>query len=72
MGYETKKINENKQVINEPGNGALMCEGANCSEEAITAIEVEAGHHGTISLSLCNICAKKFVEDGEKAQRGEW
>lgn len=72
MDPQQKRLNENKQGINEPGKGALMCEAANCFEEAITAIEVEVGHYGTISLSLCNICAKKFVGDGKKEETGDW
>ncbi|HXX96339.1 MAG TPA: hypothetical protein VEL11_04375 [Candidatus Bathyarchaeia archaeon] len=35
----------------------------NCFEKATTAIEVTAGNHRTISLSLCNICVNKFVGD---------
>ena len=34
----------------------------NCFEKA-TTIEVTAGNHKTISLSLCNICVNNFVGD---------
>jgi len=35
---------------------SLLLEAVNCFEKATTAIEVTAGNHRTISLSLCNIC----------------
>jgi hypothetical protein len=40
-----------------------VCEAVNCFEKASTSIEVKAGHHRTIPLSLCNICVNKFVGD---------
>ena len=40
-----------------------VCEAVNCFEKATTIIEVKAGHHRTISLSVCNICVNKFVGD---------
>jgi len=36
------------------------CEAVNCVAEATNTIKVNAGNHGIISLSLCNICMNKF------------
>jgi hypothetical protein len=39
------------------------CEAVDCVAEATNTIKVNAGNHGTISLSLCNICVNKFIGD---------
>jgi len=36
------------------------CEAVDCVAEATNTIKVNAGNHGIISLSLCNICMNKF------------
>ncbi len=46
------------------GNGLTICEAAGCFAEATTTLEVNAGHHRPISLSLCKTCVDKF--DGDK------
>jgi hypothetical protein len=50
-------------VTIEADKKMIMCEAVNCFEEATNNIEVQAGNHRTISLSLCNICVNKFVGD---------
>jgi hypothetical protein len=42
-----------------------VCEAVNCSAHATNTIEVEAGNHRTISLSLCNDCVRKFSDENE-------
>ena len=59
---EQDNLADYKHVVNEPSNGGL-CDGVGCFEEATNTIKVNAGNHGTISLSLCNICVSKFVGD---------
>ena len=48
--------NLDNDVVNEPDNVALMCEAVNCFAEATNNIEVKAGNHRTISLSLQYLC----------------
>jgi len=42
------------------------CEAVNCVAEATNAIKVNAGNHGIILLSLCDICMNKFGFDDYK------
>jgi hypothetical protein len=58
---ETENFGECKHVINEDDNNVRICEAVDCFADATNTIEVEAGNHRTISLSLCNICVNKFV-----------
>ena len=60
---ETGNFGDRKHVINEDDNNVRICEGVDCFAHATNTIEVEAGNHRTISLSLCNICVSKFVGD---------
>jgi hypothetical protein len=39
------------------------CEAVNCLSPAEVQIEVKVGQAGSISLSLCNDCVRKFVGD---------
>jgi hypothetical protein len=39
-----------------------ICEAANCNNEATEKIEVSAGKHGIIELSVCKNCVSKFKE----------
>jgi hypothetical protein len=43
----------------------VICDAVNCSADATNTIEVEAGNHRTISLSLCNDCICKFSDENE-------
>jgi hypothetical protein len=40
-----------------------ICDGADCNDEATKKIEVSAGKHGIIELSVCKNCVSKFQED---------
>jgi hypothetical protein len=57
---EQDNLADYKHVVNEPSNDALLCEAVGCFAEATNTIEVKAGNHRTISLSLCNDCVYKF------------
>lgn len=48
------KLNKSSQT------NKIICQGFLCSHNADEKIEVNAGIFGTISLSLCSSCAKKF------------
>jgi hypothetical protein len=39
------------------------CEAVNCFSSAEVQIEVEVGQAGSISLSLCNDCVRKFGDE---------
>jgi hypothetical protein len=58
---ETANSGECKHVLNENDNNVGICEAVGCFAHATNTIEVEAGNHRAISLSLCNICVNKFV-----------
>jgi hypothetical protein len=49
-------------------NGSTItseCEAANCFSPAEVQIEVKVGQAGSISLSLCNDCVRKFSDENE-------
>ena len=52
IDMEAENLVEYKHIVNEPGNGGLICEAVDCFAEATNTIEVKAGNHRTISLSL--------------------
>jgi hypothetical protein len=58
---DSAPLEEHKRATNEMDND-MMCEAVNCFEKATNTIEVEAGNHRTISLSLCNDCVCKFSD----------
>jgi hypothetical protein len=60
---ESETVGEHKHVIKEAGKNLVICDVVDCFAKATTTIEVEAGHHRTISLSLCNTCVNKFIGD---------
>ena len=61
MVGDSAPLDELKNTTNEVNNGT--CEAEGCFAPATNTIEVKAGNHRTISLSLCNICVSKFVGD---------
>ena len=42
-----------------------ICEAVNCFSPARVQIEVKVGQAGSISLSLCNDCVRKFSDENE-------
>lgn len=49
-------------------NGSTItseCEAANCFSPAEIQIEVKVGQAGSISLSLCKDCVRKFSDENE-------
>ncbi len=42
-----------------------VCEAVNCFSPAEIQIEVKVGLGGSISLSLCNDCVRKFSDENE-------
>ena len=40
-----------------------VCEAVDCFSPAEVQIEVKVGQAGSISLSLCNDCVRKFSDD---------
>jgi hypothetical protein len=63
VSFPSLESNTLDNVINEANKTVKICEAVDCFVKATTTIEVEAGHHRTISLSLCNICVNKFLGD---------
>jgi hypothetical protein len=45
-----------------------QCEALDCNAKATVQVHVKAGHHGLISLSLCNGCVNKFEVEGQVGQ----
>ncbi len=45
----------------QEGSGLTICEAAGCFAQATTTVEVNAGHHRKIPLSLCKTCVDMFV-----------
>lgn len=45
-----------------------MCEALGCSENATKQISIPVGEKGSIVLSVCQNCVKKFMNNGEIAQ----
>lgn len=41
----------------------IMCEAVGCLEKATDKIGLNGGEYGTINLSLCKNCVRKFEED---------
>ena len=58
-GVDKKKTPMNRSTITQE------CEAANCFSPAEVQIEVKVGQAGSISLSLCNDCVRKFSDDNE-------
>jgi hypothetical protein len=50
-------------ILNEIFVGGRLTSGILCVRCRADGSEVKAGHHRTISLSLCNICVNKFGGD---------
>lgn len=48
-------------IINKEITYKEICNAIECSEEATKVITVDAGKFGSILLSVCAKCAKKFV-----------
>ena len=48
-------------ITAEVNNG--ICEAVGCFAKATVQIEVSVGDKGTISLSLCNDCVRKFGDE---------
>ena len=42
-----------------------VCEAVDCFSPAEVQIEVKEGQGGSISLSLCNDCVRKFSDENE-------
>lgn len=42
-----------------------ICEAVSCFSPAQVQIEVKVGQAGSISLSLCNDCVRKFSDENE-------
>ena len=42
-----------------------VCEAVDCFSPAEVQIEVKVGQAGSISLSLCNDCVRKFSDENE-------
>lgn len=57
------QVKENFGECNEDDNNVRICEAVDCFAETTNTIEVKAGNHRTISLSLCNDCVRKFKEE---------
>lgn len=51
---------DNSDCTLEPNKG--ICFGYGCNNKAIEKIDVDAGRFGTITLSLCSNCLKKFEQ----------
>ncbi len=60
----TTIINDNKP------NNKETCNAFGCSKGATEKIDVSAGTFGTISLSLCSLCIKKFNCENEEMRNG--
>jgi hypothetical protein len=41
-------------------DSAGICEAVNCFSQATVQVEVDVGHLGRITLSLCENCVSKF------------
>ena len=53
-------------------NPVLICEARDCNAPAALKVQVKAGHHGKIPLSLCAKCVGKFdiISNLEKERKG--
>jgi hypothetical protein len=54
-------IHKRNQCNNQVNNS--VCEAVDCFSPAEVQIKVKVGQAGSISLSLCNNCVRKFSED---------
>jgi hypothetical protein len=45
-----------------------ICEAINCNAESTAQVQVKAGRHGLISLSLCDNCVSRFEIEGQVGQ----
>jgi hypothetical protein len=48
---------------NEHCDNQTICEAIGCYAFSTSSVELKAGHHRTISFSLCENCVDKFVGD---------
>ena len=49
--------------LNERCDNQTICEAIGCYAYSTSTVELKAGHHRAISLSLCEDCVDKFVGD---------
>jgi len=54
----TEFVNSIREQVNSE-----ICDAQDCNNEATEKIEVSAGKHGIIELSVCKNCVSKFQED---------
>ena len=64
MASDIKPLHENIEKSYK-----CICDGFGCSKGATQKIDVNAGIFGTISLSLCSMCVKKFNGKNEEIRK---
>ena len=65
---ESRVSNEDRPLMNQfevPQVNNIICEAVNCFSPVQVQIEVKVSQAGSISLSLCIDCVRKFSDENE-------
>jgi len=65
---ESRVSNEDRPLMDQfelPQVNNIICEAVDCFSSAQVQIEVKVGQAGSVSLSLCNDCVRKFSDENE-------